>query len=156
MGGPATPDEVQTGTPGECPSQGATHPFTDVSPSSFADDAVACLYELGVTIGRSEELYDPDAPVTRDEMAVFLSRLYTAVTGETPPVVDHPFTDVEDSSAREQIAQIFGLGITIGRSEELYDPDAPVTRDEMAVFLSRLYTAVTVRPRRWSITRSPM
>ena len=143
VGGPATPDEVQTGTPGECPSQGASHPFTDVSPSSFADDAVACLYELRVTTGRSEELYDPTAPVTRAQMAVFLSRLYTAVTGETPPIADHTFTDVEDSSARDQIAQIFGLGITTGRSDEVFDPDAPVTRDEMAVFLSRLYTAIT-------------
>ena len=61
----------------ECPSEGAAHPFTDVPSSSFAFEAVACLHELGITTGRTPTGYDPTAAVTREQMAVFLTRLYT-------------------------------------------------------------------------------
>ena len=127
----------------ECPSEGASHPFTDVPRSSLASDAVNCLYELGVTTGRTPTTYDPNGNVTRAQMAVFLSRLYTIATGQTPPVAHHTFTDVADSSARDHIARIFGLGITTGRTPTTYDPNGNVTRSEMAVFLSRLYTIAT-------------
>ena len=127
----------------EGPIKDASHPFTDVPPSSFAGDAVARIYELGITTGRTATTYDPDTAVTRAQMATFLSRLYTAVTGKTPPVADHPFTDIEGSSAADHIARIYGLGITTGRTTTTYDPDATVTRAQMATFLSRLYTAVT-------------
>ena len=130
--------------PRACASEGASHPFTDVLRSSFAHDAVACIYGLGITVGATATTYGPAANVTRAQMAVFLSRLHTAVTGTSAPVVDpHPFTDTADSFARNHIARIYGLGITVGATATTYGPAANVTRAQMAVFLSRLHTAVT-------------
>ena len=150
--GPAGPaglatDPDDTETAAACPSAGASHPFTDVAPTSFANDAITCIYGLGITTGRTiPTLYDPEADVSRAQMAVFLSRLYTAATGRTPPVADNPFTDIAGSFARDHIARIYGLGITTGRTiPTLYDPEADVSRAQMAVFLSRLYTAATGR-----------
>ena len=126
-----------------CPSTGASHRFTDVAPTSFASDAVACIYELRVTVGRTATTYDPGANVNRAEMAAFLSRLHTAVTGGAAPVVDTPFTDTDDTFARDDIARLYGLNVTVGRTATTYDPGANVNRAVMAVFLSRLHTAVT-------------
>ena len=80
-------------------------------------------------------------------MAVFLSRLYTAATGRTAPVVDNPFTDIAGSFARDHIARIYGLGITTGTSYPHYL--RPRGSRSVALrwpsFLSRLYTAATGR-----------
>ena len=127
----------------ECPSEGASHPFTDVAHTSSINDAVACVYELKVTTGTTPTTYSPADDVTRAEMAAFLSRLHTAITGDTPPVVDTPFTDIAGSSARDHIARVYGLGITGGTTATTYSPAADVTRAQMAAFLSRLYTAIT-------------
>ena len=37
------------------------------------------LHELGITTGRTPTAYDPTAAVTREQMAVFLTRLYTVL-----------------------------------------------------------------------------
>ena len=127
----------------ECPSEGASHPFTDVAPTSSINDAVTCIYELEVTTGTTPTTYSPADDVTRAEMAAFLSRLHTAITGDTAPVVDTPFTDIAGSSARDHIARIYGLGITGGTTATTYSPADDVTRAQMAAFLSRLYTAIS-------------
>ena len=143
---PVTPRPV-TGPPApaviECPSEGASHPFTDVAPTSSINDAVACIYELKVTTGTTPTTYSPADDVTRAQMAAFLSRLHTAITGDTAPVVDTPFIDIAGSSARDHIARIYGLGITGGTTATTYSPADDVTRVQMAAFLSRLHTAIT-------------
>ena len=130
------------------PCDYAPTPFMDVPQDSFAFDAVACIYNLGITGGTSLSTYSPDAPVTRAQMAAFLSSLYTAVVGKPARVVEHPFVDVGGSFAEDDIARIFGMGVTSGTSLSTYSPDAPVTRAQMAAFLSSLYTAVVGKPAR--------
>ena len=56
------------------------HPFTDVAETSFAADSIGCIYTLGVTTGTSPDTYTPHAPVTRQQMAAFLERLYNTLT----------------------------------------------------------------------------
>ena len=53
--------------------------FVDVPSSSFAKLDVGCLVDIGVTTGTSFETYSPYEYVTREQMAAFLSRLYTAL-----------------------------------------------------------------------------
>ncbi len=60
---------------------GAT-PFTDVPDSSFAVEAVGCIYGLGITTGTSPTQYSPAAVVTREQMAAFLIRLYNQLRSE--------------------------------------------------------------------------
>ena len=108
--------------------------------SSSAASAIACIYALGITTGTSDTTYSPDDNVTRAQMANFLARLYKAITGQHAPIVDTPFTDVATtSSAHDDIARIYGLGITTGTSNTTYSPDDNVTRAQMANFLARLY-----------------
>jgi hypothetical protein len=94
-----------------------------------------------VTTGTSATTYSPKDNVTREQMASFLARLYGALTGGLAPVVSTPFTDLATASAfaREDIARIYGLGITTGTSATTYSPKDNVTREQMASFLARLF-----------------
>ncbi len=121
-----------------------THPFTDVAATSFADDDIACIYNLGVTTGTSATTYSPDRDVTREEMAAFLARLYRVVTGKSCDTTPTPFTDVPASPFASDIVCIYNLRLTTGTSDDTYSPDRDVTREEMAAFLARLYRNLTV------------
>ncbi len=122
-----------------CPTAAA--PFTDVPATSFAKADIDCIYGLGITTGTSPTTYSPANPVTREQMAAFLARLWRALNG-TCPTTPAPFTDVPASSfARTDIDCIYALGITTGTSATTYSPANPVTREQMAAFLARLWRA---------------
>ena len=124
-------------------SETLPHPFVDLSASADAQRDTACIYNLGITTGISENAYGPDATVTRAQMAAFLARFYETVTGQTC-TGDHPFTDVAiNSYAHGPIGCIYNLGVTTGISATAYGPNAPVTRAQMAAFLSRLVSELT-------------
>ena len=79
----------------------------------------------------------------RDQMAVLLVRLYELLTGETC-TGDHPFLDVNAASfADAAVGCLYGLGLTTGTSATTYSPADPVSRLELALFLSRLYRLIT-------------
>ena len=50
------------------------------SPTSFALDDIACIYDLGITTGTSPTTYGPTELTTREQMAAFLARLIRANT----------------------------------------------------------------------------
>ena len=121
-------------------------PFTDlddVSPT-FRDN-IARIFGLEITLGTSQTTFSPNETVTRQQMATFLARLYKALTGVDAPVVETPFTDLDDVSPtfRDNIARMFGLEITLGTSQTTFSPNETVTRQQMATFLARLYKALT-------------
>lgn len=127
-------------------------PFTDVAATSDIYADVACILALEITTGTSATTYTPEGSVTREQMGAFLSRFYATVTGETAPVTSpYPFGDVDMSSfAYEHIGRLHHLGITTGTSQPpdppLYSPDRLVTLEQIAAFLSRIYTKVEGAP----------
>ncbi len=119
-------------------------PFTDVAAGSTHAADVARLYGLGITPGAGATAYFPDQTVDRARMASFLAGLYEVVTGAPAPVVETPFTDLPaDSAAADDVARIYGFGITTGTDATTYSPDLPVNREQMASFLARLYRVLT-------------
>ncbi|MEM8706822.1 MAG: trypsin-like serine protease [Actinomycetota bacterium] len=119
------------------------HPFVDIPSTSFANDSVGCIFELGITQGTSSTTYSPGDRVTRKQMSAFVARFIESVTGE-PCTGSHSFVDVPVTSfAYGPVGCIFELGITTGTSATTYSPDAFVTREQMASFVARVYRAVT-------------
>jgi hypothetical protein len=118
-------------------------PFEDVDTGSFAYDAIALLSHLEITTGTSPTTFEPLLAVTREQMAAFLSRLWTLLDGGTTEIPDElpqPFEDVESPSfAHDHIALLAHLEITTGTSPTTYDPLGVVSREQMAAFLARLY-----------------
>ncbi len=115
--------------------------FTDV-PSGHANAGdIDCIAYYGVTKGTSASTYSPLMSVTREQMALFLTRLAGLVGIEMVSNPDDPgFTDTAGLSDESQtaIAQLADLGITKGTSDTTYSPADNVQRGHMALFVSRL------------------
>ena len=111
--------------------------FTDDEGSIFETE-IEALYAAGITVGCSPTAFCPDDPVTRGQMAAFLTR---ALKLTAPPGVD-TFTDDEGSIFENQIEAIYVAGITVGCGPGVFCPDQHVTRGQMAAFLYRALSGV--------------
>ncbi len=115
--------------------------FTDVPSGHENAGDINCIGYYGITRGTSASTYSPLMSVTREHMALFLTRLAGLVGIE---VVSDPddagFTDIGDLSDESQTAinQLADLGVTQGTSATTYSPADPVQRGHMALFISRL------------------
>ena len=117
------------------PTPEDTSGFTDTQ--GFARDAAAAIARAGITRGCNPDgtRFCPGKPVTRGQMAAFLTR---ALQLPAPPA-DDAFTDTVDSIFRDAIAAIARAGITRGCNPDgtRFCPGKPVTRGQMAAFLTR-------------------
>jgi len=113
--------------------------FNDVPCGSFAAEFIEQFSRDGITAGCGNNNYCPHNSVTRAQMAVFLLRAEHGA-GFSPPPATGRFTDVPlGSFAVDWIEQLAAEGITSGCGADIYCPDDPVTRDQMAVFLVRTF-----------------
>jgi hypothetical protein len=95
-----------------------------------------------ITSGCGGGNYCPADPVTREQMAVFLLRTEGGATYTPPDCVTPMFDDVPCSNPFSKwINELFNRGITSGCSvtPPLYCPATPVTRAQMAVFLTATF-----------------
>jgi ELWxxDGT repeat protein len=116
--------------------------FEDVPAGFWAAPWIEQLAEDGLTGGCSANppLYCPDNSLTRAEMAVLLLKAKHGSSFTPPPATGTVFTDVPMGYwAAPWIEQLAAEGITGGCAPGLYCPDNPVTRAEMAVFLTRTF-----------------
>jgi len=119
------------------------HPFADIPSTHYSYGPAGCIYQLGVTTGTGSSTYAPGNAVTRAQMAAFLARFYTIVTG-LECQGNTPFVDVPSGAYyTEAVGCIYQLGITTGTSATTYAPGMVVTRAQMAAFLARLYSTLT-------------
>jgi hypothetical protein len=120
----------------------------DLPPSDhdrFGDDDasvhqadIQALAAAGITLGcnpPSNDRYCPSEPVTRAQMATFLTRAF-----RLPPSDDDRFGDDDASVHQADIQALAAAGITLGcnpPANDRYCPHQPVSRAEMATFLTR-------------------
>ena len=126
---------------------GSTFAAPNVTPTfndtvgHWAEDWIEALRKDGITGGCGPNLYCPEDPVTRGQMAVFLLKAKYG-SSYTPPAVGAStgFNDVPTTHwAAPWIKQLAAEGITGGCGTGIYCPENPVTRAEMAVFLVRTF-----------------
>jgi hypothetical protein len=117
--------------------------FTDVPVDHWAGDFIEVLAAEGITHGCGSNSYCPENPVTREEMAVFLLRTKHGPGWVPPAQTGTVFTDVPLGHwAGDYIETLAAEGITLGCGPSLYCPLSPVSRAEMAVFLTRTFLFV--------------
>ena len=107
--------------------------FQDIS-GHWAEDTILEAVYRGLFNGVSSDLFDPDSAITR---AMFVTVLYRM---EGQPAVDQKagFTDVaEGSYYAAAVDWAAKNGIVNGVSETSFDPDAAITREQMAAILYR-------------------
>jgi hypothetical protein len=111
--------------------------FADVPASSPFCPWIEELARRGVTSGCGGGNYCPSAAVSREQMAVFLLRTLDPTL--SPPACAPPntFNDVPETSAFcRWIEELGRRGVTSGCGGGNYCPADPVTREQMAVFLT--------------------
>jgi hypothetical protein len=108
-------------------------PFRD-DEGSVHEDNIIYLSEQGVTTGCGTELYCPSKPVTRAQMAAFLTRAL-----ELSRNGPNPFSDVPSGLFEDEIVAIYEAAITQGCAEARYCPGDPVNRGQMASFIDRAF-----------------
>jgi hypothetical protein len=126
--------------PGYQPPACTTPLFNDLPCSSPYARWVNELAARGITGGCGGGNYCPSSGVSREQMAVFLLSTYEP-PGYLPPACTAPvFADVPCASPFARwVNELVARGITGGCGGGLYCPLAPVTRGQMAVFLSATF-----------------
>ena len=115
-------------------SAGAAGGFSDVSGTAWYAQAVSDVAARGIMSGTGDGLFSPNALVTRATVVTVLWRM----EGASDAAVASPFPDVDPDAWYETAAAwAKGYGIAAGDDKGNFRPDAPVTRQELAVFLSR-------------------
>lgn len=114
--------------------------FGDVPDDAYFAVPVATLAEQGVFAGTlCDDGFCPGDPIDRKTMAVWVVRILE--DRDPPPVIQSRFNDVDITGFHAPyIERMVQLGVTQGCGNGSgYCPDDPVTRAEMAAFLSRAY-----------------
>jgi len=139
----AAPSVPQSGPP--APGEGPVlMDFDDVPGDYWAYREIGTMRWLGVAGGYSVDppVFAPGTPVTRDQMAAFLCRAYLipGVNSPTPSFADVP----AEHWAFRYVEALRAAGIVLGYAPTdagglpSFRPELSVSRDQMAVFLSRI------------------
>ena len=119
---------------------GGANPFADVGFERWSCKYVKRLVELGITSGVGGGMFDPEGMVTREQMAIFITRALNQVPADGYCGIQNPFSDVPaDCWSCIYVKKLAELGITTGYGDGRFGPGDFVTRAQMAVFLSRAF-----------------
>lgn len=114
--------------------------FTDVQAGAYYTDAVNYLADKGVINGVSENQFAPNAPLTRAAAAKIIA---LSLGLDVEGAADAGFPDTEGHWAEATINAVAEAGIVGGRDTGLFDPNANVTRAEMAKMIAEAYDLTT-------------
>jgi hypothetical protein len=117
--------------------------FADVSTNHWAFWEVDACAEAGIVAGYDDGLYHPELAVTRDQMAVYISRALAGGEGSVPEFGGAPtFPDVSEGFwALDHVEYAVAQNVVEGYQDGTYHPEYEVTRDQMAVYVARALVA---------------
>lgn len=109
--------------------------FHDVSAGFRAEEDIASLVDKAIISGFPDGTFRPQTTLTRVQAAIMIQR---ALDLPVDQVKDPGFTDVPKTYASfGSIAAVAEAGIMLGRAGQKFDPQAELTRAEMAAVLKR-------------------
>lgn len=125
-----------------------TRSFTDVKADAYYAAYAEWAVRENIAEGTGEGLFSPDEPVTREQMAVMLSK-YARQMGDSIPVLlaEEVFTDSASISpwAAAEVRTMQRAGVIMGKDGSRFAPQESATRAEASAALSR-FVAVMVDP----------
>ena len=126
-------------------SQYGSASFDDVDGGKYYAPYVEWARQVGIVSGVGGNLFDPDANVTRQDLAVILMR-YAEYAGLELPVKNEYSEFMDDADianyAKEAIEAFFKAGIIRGYPDGSFKPKGTATRAEVASILHRFLEAV--------------
>ena len=122
-----------------------TEMFTDVS-HSWADDGIQYCVTHQLMSGIGNNLFGPKLTTTRAQIVQILYNL----EGEPKVSGTTPFTDLTQDWYQDAILWAYQTGVVAGTSSTTFEPDLPVTREQIAVILMEYVTRVLKLERTWT------
>ena len=122
-----------------------TEMFTDVS-HSWADDGIQYCVTHQLMSGIGNDLFGPKLTTTRAQIVQILYNL----EGEPKVSGTTPFTDLTQDWYQDAVLWAYQTGVVAGTSSTTFDPDLPVTREQIAVILMEYVTRVLKLERTWT------
>jgi len=108
--------------------------------SAWAEDELFLADALGL-VPASLRNADLTGPITRTEFAAVAVLAYEAVSGKTTEeAAANPFADTDDS----MVLRAFATDLAVGISDELFDPDSLLSREQAATILTRVIKKQTL------------
>ena len=111
------------------------------------DEAVLKAYKLGIVSGKGDGGFYPSDMITRQEMAVMISRLLSQISDEYIKYANQVngynanFADSGDTAqwAIEDMAAVWSCGIITGNDNNRAEPNSNATREQAICMLNRVY-----------------
>ena len=123
-----------------------TKMFTDVS-HSWADDGIQYCVTHQLMSGIGNDLFGPKLTTTRAQIVQILYNL----EGEPKVSGTTPFTDLTQDWYQDAILWAYQTGVVAGTGDgTTFEPDRPVTREQIAVILMEYVTRVLKLERTWT------
>lgn len=119
----------------------AASTFTDVPEAAWYANAVNAAFAAGIVKGKDGLVFDPNAAITREEMAVMLMNAYAYAGGTSgEAVASETFKDAGEISewAESAVTSAESAGLIQGNGEGNFAPGASLTRAEAAQAVYRL------------------
>ena len=135
--------KTETIPAGGCPSAG----FTDVPPeSNWAHAGIDYCVANGIMGGMGDGTFAPTGTTTRAQIVQILYNLEgtPAVSGTTP------FTDLTANWYKPAILWAYQNNVVAGTSPTTFNPEGPVTREQIAVILTQYMFHVLKMERTWT------
>ena len=137
--------ETKTETIPATGSVDVTEMFTDVS-HSWADDGIQYCVTHQLMSGIGNDLFGPKLTTTRAQIVQILYNL----EGEPKVSGTTPFTDLTQDWYQDAVLWAYQTGVVAGTSSTTFEPDRPVTREQIAVILMEYMTRVLKLERTWT------
>ena len=137
--------ETKTETIPATGSVDVTEMFTDVS-HSWADDGIQYCVTHQLMSGIGNDLFGPKLTTTRAQIVQILYNL----EGEPKVSGTTPFTDLTQDWYQDAVLWAYQTGVVAGTSSTTFEPDLPVTREQIAVILMEYMTRVLKLERTWT------
>ena len=116
------------------PAEDVCTPFTDIDQSAWYHDGVHYMIENGMMNGVGGGMFEPNGDVTRAMLVTILYRQ----AGSPKVTGDNPFEDVAPGKYyTDAVIWAFQNGIVNGTTPTTFEPEEPVTREQIATILYR-------------------
>lgn len=106
-------------------------PFTDVESGKYYTDAVNWAYANGVVKGTTDTTFDPEASLTREQLATMVYRMYKD-NFDAANECDFDDFDTVSDWAKEAVATLALADVVNGMGDGVFSPKATVTRAMLA------------------------
>lgn len=108
--------------------------FSDIGTGDWYAEAVIFIAARGITTGTEEDVYSPEATLTRAQFLVMLMRAYGLEPANDPSV---NFADAGNYYYTNYLAAAKTLGITTGIGDNNFAPEHQISRQDMFTLLYR-------------------